>query len=263
MKLLELNNVSIRFGHKFVVKDVSWEIQEGENWAFLGLNGCGKTTLLSLLAGYMGPTSGTIKICGTEVTNNNHQLLRQTIGFVSSSFFNKVFTNEQVLDIVLSGKTESLYPNLAEVSMKDVQQARSLLDIYQLGDSLRYSYDMLSKGQQQCVLLARAQMKENRLLILDEPCEGLDILRKDLFLQQIKKYAESGVGIIYVTHHTEELSNIFHKACFMRDGTLHSTGSFNAMFTEQNLEDFFQRKVNKTVQENRIFLNFGWTKKLH
>ena len=45
MKLLELNNVSIRFGHKFVVKDVSWEIQEGENWAFLGLNGCGKTTL--------------------------------------------------------------------------------------------------------------------------------------------------------------------------------------------------------------------------
>ncbi len=262
MKLLELDNVSVRFGHKYVVKDVSWEIHDSENWAFLGLNGCGKTTLLSVLAGYTGPTSGTVKICGTEVTNSNHQLLRQKIGFVSSSFFNKIFSKEQVLDIILSGKTESLYPQFDKLSMADVQKAKNLMDVYQLGDYLRYSYDMLSRGQQQCVLLARAQMKENQLLILDEPCEGLDILKKDLFLQQIKRYAKSGVGIVYVTHHSEELTDIFHKACFMRDGKLHSTGKFAEMFTEQHLEDFFQRKVNKTIHENRIFLDFDWSEKL-
>lgn len=262
MKLLELENISVRFGQKYVVKDISWDILSGENWAFLGLNGSGKTTLLSVLAGYMGPTSGSIRLCGIDMTNENRQKLRQEIGFVSSSFFNRIFSKEQVLDIILTGKTESLYIKPEEITMTDIQKARALMNVYQLSDYLRYSYDMLSKGQQQCVLLARAQMKKNRLLILDEPCEGLDILKKDLFLQQIHKLASEGTGIVYVTHHTEELNNLFQKAIFMRDGRMHSAGDFSIMFSDENLTDFFQSKVRKSIYGDKIFLSFDWADNL-
>jgi len=258
MALVEVENATLRFGNKVVVKNVNWNINEGENWAFLGLNGCGKTSLLSMLAGYMGPVSGNIKLFDAIVTQENRKELRKNISFVSSSFFNKIFRKEQVLDIILSGITEDLFINQDVVRMRDVNKARALLAIYNLQDYLRYSYDQLSRGQQQCVLLARALMKRSRILILDEPCEGLDLLKRDLLLQQIYELTDENIGVIYVTHHTEELTPIFNKAIFMREGQIHSQGDFETMFEKRNLEDFFKRKVKKTYCAEKMLLQFDW-----
>lgn len=258
MALVEVENVTLRFGNKVVVQNVDWSVNEGENWAFLGLNGCGKTSLLSMLAGYTGPVSGNIKLFDTVVTQENRRELRRNISFVSSSFFNKIFRNEQVLDIILSGITEDFFINRDVVRVKDVNKARSLLAIYNLQDYLRYSYAQLSRGQQQCVLVARALMKKSKLLILDEPCEGLDLLKRDLLLQQINELIDENIGTIYVTHHTEELTSIFNKAIFMRDGKIHSQGNFETMFEKKNLEDFFKQKVKKMCCAEKLLLQFDW-----
>lgn len=259
MALVEVTDVTLRFGNKAVVQNANWNVNEGENWAFLGLNGSGKTSLLSMLAGYIGPASGRIKLFDTVVTQENRSKLRRNISFVSSSFFNKIFRKEQVLDIILSGITEDFFINPSVVRLKDVNKARALLAVYNMQDYIRYSYDHLSKGQQQCVLLARALMKKSRLLILDEPCEGLDLLKKDLLLQQIHELVNENIAVIYVTHHVEELTSIFNKAILMRGGQIHSQGDFEAMFEKKNLEDFFERKVKKMYCAEKLLLQFDWT----
>ncbi len=262
MAVLEAENLTVRFGYRTVVKNVTWKVEAGENWAFLGLNGCGKTTLLSVLAGYEGQTRGNLKLFDTVVTEENRSVLRQRIGFVSSSFFNRIFQREPVLDILLSGKTSGYYPDPARVRLRDVRRARELLALYGMEEQLRSSYDLLSNGQRQCVLLARALMKENDLLILDEPCEGLDILRRDLFLQQLEGFCKPSVSVLYVTHHTEELGAQFQKALFMREGKVLFTGRREEMFTPEQLESLFRQKVSVQQAGGRVFLEFDWEGKL-
>lgn len=108
MSLLKAEHLSVKEGSKEIVKDVNWEINSGENWVLFGLNGCGKTTLLSRLAGYLSPSGGKVFLFGEEVTPENQLRLRKKIGWVSSSFFDRYLRYETVLEIVLAGKYGTL-----------------------------------------------------------------------------------------------------------------------------------------------------------
>ena len=255
MALLKTENLGLKKGSKYILKDINWEIQSGDNWVLFGLNGCGKTTLLSILAGYQSGNEGYNCLFDEKVDKNNFLQLRKRIGFVSSSFFDRYLKKELVTDIVLAGKFGTL-GIAGEIADEDIQKAKSLSRMLGIEKKMRYPYDCLSKGQQQRVLIARAMMNEPEILLLDEPCSGLDMIARETFLHNIQDLAERNrMAIVYVTHHTEEILPFFNKAAFMKDGELVEKGELEEVFSQEILEKFFGVKTSILWTDQHFFIN--------
>ncbi len=253
--MMKAESLGLKKGSKYILKDIDWNIHAGENWVLFGLNGCGKTTLLSILAGYQSGNEGSNYLFGEKVDKTNYTELRKRVGFVSSSFFDKYLEKETVADIVLAGKFGTL-GIMGDITDADVQKAKAFLRMLGIEKKMRYPYDCLSKGQQQRVLIARAMMGEPKLLLLDEPCSGLDIIAREVFLHNIQDLAEqNGVAIIYVTHQTEEILPFFNKAALMKDGMLVAKGALKEVFSEEVLKPFFGVKTNVLWTEQHFFIN--------
>ena len=94
--VIEADHISCKMGYRYLLSDISWQVRPGERWVVLGMNGSGKTTLLSIIAGFQHFTSGSLKLFGQTLTADNNLPLRQRIGWVSSSFFDKYYSQESV-----------------------------------------------------------------------------------------------------------------------------------------------------------------------
>lgn len=258
MELIKAESLSVKEGRNYIVHDVNWQVNSGENWVLFGLNGCGKTTLLSILAGYTNETMGKVSLFGETLTAENVMPLRRRIGWVSSSFFDRYLHYESIQDIVLAGKHGALGFQ-GTLSNQDVRQAKALLTQFGLKSKMRYPYDTLSKGQQQRVLIARALMGKPEVLVLDEPCSGLDIYAREYFLHMLQDLAEEqGITVVYVTHHTEEILPFFDKAILMREGKIHSQGELQTVFSDANLTDFFGVTTETLWTQSHFFINLDW-----
>ena len=255
MKLLETKNLALKAGSKYIFQDINWQIEKGENWVLFGLNGCGKTTLLSVMAGYQRACCGEIYLHDYALDEENYGLFREKIGLVSSSFFNRFFRHEIIQDIIMAGKYGSLGFQ-DEMEDADVRRAKALLDVFGLKSKARYPYDTISKGQQQMVLIARALMVNPEILLLDEPCSGLDIIVKERFLHLIQDLvAESGTTLLYVTHHTEEISPLFSKAALMKQGKIYAQGDLKEVFADGVLSEFLETPAKVIWSEKHFFID--------
>lgn len=255
MSLVKAENLGLRKGSKEILKDINWEIHAGENWVLFGLNGCGKTTLLSILSGYQSGNEGCSYLFDEKLDKVNFMTLRNRIGFVSSSFFDRYLKKETVSDIVLAGKFGTL-GIMGDISDEDVRKAKRYLRELGIEKKMRYPYDCLSKGQQQRVLIARALMNDPEILLLDEPCSGLDIIAREVFLHSIMSLAEEkNISIIYVTHHTEEILPFFNRAALMKNGELVAQGPLQEVFRSDVLGDFFGVKTDVLWTDKHFFIN--------
>lgn len=172
--VIEVKKLCCKSGYRYLLHNINWEVQKGDHWIVFGMNGCGKTTLLSIIAGYNDFTTGSVKIFGEAYNNDNILQNRKKIGWVSSSFFDKYLTWESALNIVLSGLTGTLSIQF-DITDADVKKAKKLLKELRLGDKINQPFCLMSKGERQCVLIARALISNPEILILDEPGTGLDI----------------------------------------------------------------------------------------
>lgn len=241
--LIDLENVSCKNGYKYLLRDVSWKVKPGEHWIVFGMNGSGKTTLLSIIAGFKELTSGIVKVFGQEFSNNTALEIRKKIGWVSSSFFDKHYTKESALDIVLSGKSGTLGLDF-NITLDDVYVAKQLLEELKLGDKINYGFDTMSKGERQNVLIARALISNPEILILDEPCTGLDVYNRSYLFSTIEELARNkGITIIYVTHYLEEVTPLFSKALLLKNGRIFAYGNTKEIFTEQYMETLLEHPV--------------------
>lgn len=253
--MIRIDNVSLHRNGKDILKGVSWTVKKGEHWSILGLNGSGKTSLLNVVNGYLFPSSGHVEVLGEVFGKTYIPNLRKEIGLVSSSLQQRISPFNSVLSIILSGKFASI--GLYEaVEQKDVDQARSymsMLNIEQLEDS---SYDILSQGERQRVLIARALMANPKILILDEPCNGLDIIAREELLQFIEKVAnqEDGPTLIYVTHYVEEILPCFTKTLLMKEGQTFLQGDTKELLTEPVLTEFFERPIAVQLEQERTWV---------
>ncbi|MEW9122427.1 MAG: ABC transporter ATP-binding protein [Thermotaleaceae bacterium] len=256
--VIELKEVSFIRDKKYILKDVNWSVSPGEHWAILGLNGSGKTSLLNMINGYHFPSEGEIAVLGKVFGKFDLRELRKSIGWVSSSLQEKLYMNESVTDIVLSGKFASigLYERTEEI---DREKALSLLTRLGCADLANRPYQSLSQGEKQKVLIARGLMPSPALLILDEPCTGLDIFSKEQLLSMIEKLSGEADAptLIYVTHHTEEILPVFNHSLLLRRGQVHSSGKTDSVLTEKNLSDFFEASVSFEKIQNRIWLRLA------
>lgn len=250
--LIDLDNVSCKNGHKYLLRNVSWKVKPGEHWVVFGMNGSGKTTLLSIIAGFKHFTSGTVKVFEQEFSNLNILEIRRKIGWVSSSFFDKYYSKESALNIVLSGKNGILGLDF-NITLEDVRKAKYLLQELRLGDKINYSFDMMSKGERQNVLIARALFSNPEILILDEPCTGLDVYNRSYLFSTIEDLAQKKeLSIIYVTHYVEEIIPLFSKGMLLKNGTVFAKGNTENLFTEKVISNMLgysvkiKRNIDKT-----------------
>ena len=248
--VIKAEKVCCQSGQHYLLKDIDWEVKQGEHWIVFGLNGSGKTTLLSAIAGYKQHTAGKLEVLGQVYDDTTLFSLSKQIGWVSASFFDKYYSSETVLCIVLSGLFGTLGIG-AEISDQDVQKARALLEQWHIGHKSDMPFSMLSKGEQQNVLIARALISDPKILVLDEPGTGLDVFARENLLQWVKLIAETTeTTIIYVTHYPEEIQPCFEKCLLLQHGQVLANGSIDEVFQSDVLSNVLGEPVMVQKNEN-------------
>ena len=222
--IIQMKNVNVQYDEKVVLKQFNWSVREGENWKIVGPNGAGKSTLLSLISGdNLQAYSNEIYLFGRRRGSGESVWdIKKKIGLVSSELQVRYRESVSVLKVVLSGFFDTIgyYQEASETQKKTALNWLNFLEIKQLTEE---NFNRLSYGQQRLILLARAMVKSPQLLILDEPCQGLDNTNRKRVLDLIDHIGiNSGTQILYVTHVAEDhLNCLHHELDFIqtKDGT--------------------------------------------
>ncbi|MED3687753.1 ABC transporter ATP-binding protein [Peribacillus butanolivorans] len=256
--VISLKNINWKRNGNQILNGVSWEVQTGEHWALLGLNGSGKTSLLKMITGYQWPNSGgEVSVLGNIFGKTNIPELRKSIGWVSSSLDQEYQSrpNDTALEVVLSGKFASigLYEEITE---NDIKKANKLLDQFRIKHLSSQFIQSLSQGEKRKAMIARALMSSPRLLILDEPCNGLDIYSKEELLTTIEDLtaAPNGPTILYVTHHIEEIVPSITHALLINSGNVIAKGDKKNTLTESLLEKTFRVPITLEWDNDRPWI---------
>jgi len=254
---LELRDVSYVAGSKKILDSINWIVQSGEHWAILGPNGSGKTTLLKLACGYLWPNAGGVVLRqGKELTYLPE--LRKSIGWVTAALADEIPAQERAIDTVISGKFAQigyLGGIWGEASRHDYARARSYLSELSCAHLAEREFGTLSQGEQQKVLIARARMTRPYLIVLDEPCAGMDPGAREKFLISL-----AGLGrrkklpaLIYVTHHIEEILPLFRRTLVLRGGRILRAGATRDALGADVLEDLYGVSMTIVRGKNRYW----------
>jgi len=212
--LVQMWNVNVHYGEKVVLKNFYWSVEQEENWKIVGPNGSGKTTLLSLICGdNLQAYANEIYLFGRRRgTGESIWDIKQKIGFVSSEFQVRYRQPITALKVVLSGFFDSIgYYQPASVTQKE--KAFSLMELLEITNLADLDFTLLSYGQQRLILIARAMIKSPPLLILDEPCQGLDRTNRNRVLELVDLVGQNTTTqILYVTHAAAD-----HLICLPRE----------------------------------------------
>ena len=241
--IVYFNEITWRRNDQEILQDINWQIKEGEHWAILGLNGSGKTSLLNIITGYNYPTSGKMTVLDRLFGRTDLSELRKSIGYVSSALerFQETIQLEPVENVIVSGKFAS-FGIYEEVSEADWQQADQILSDLRLDYLKGKKYQVLSQGERRRVLIGRALMSQPEILILDEPCSGLDILSREEVLELMDDI-KANTHLLYVTHHIEEITEAISHVALVRDGKLVATGEKHDVLTDALLSETFKIPV--------------------
>ena len=253
--VLEVDNLCIERDGTVILRDVDWRVQRGEHWVILGANGSGKTSLLSALTGYLMPTSGEISVLGETYGESDWRELRKQIGLVSSSVRQMMADDEPALATVASGKF-AIIDFWGRVTRTEKIQARKLLRQVECEYLAGREWRVLSQGERQRVLIGRALMAKPRVLILDEPCAGLDPAAREHFLKFLQRLGtqRNSPTLILVTHHVEEIMPVFSHVLILEAGQVLVKGSKLNVLNSKNLSTAFCATMKITANADRYGL---------
>ena len=236
---IRLEHISKHFGSVVAVDDVDFTIAEGEFFSLLGASGCGKTTLLRMLAGFESPTEGEIYIDGAEVSSVPPHRRPTNMVFQNYAIFPHLDVRQNIAYGLRSLKLSK------EETTKRVENALSMVKLPGFGDR---KSDELSGGQRQRIALARALIKEPKVLLLDEPLGALDKkLREEMQLELRQLQQSLGITFIFVTHDQEEALTLSDRIAIMSGGKVLQMGS---------PEEIYQRPSNVQVADFIGQMNF-------
>lgn len=238
--ILNLKHLRLERGGTVILDDVTWRIAPGEHWVVLGANGSGKTSLLSAITGYFMPTAGEIELLGQRYGESDWRELRCRVGIVSSAIRQRIGDQEPALDTIISGR-RAMIDLWGRVSATERREGRRILAQVEVSYLAERPWGVLSQGERQRVLIGRALMARPRVLILDEPCAGLDPAAREHFLQFIQRLGRqnNSPALVLVTHHVEEIMPAFSHALVLRAGRVLACGRKQSVLNSRVLSQAF------------------------
>ncbi len=222
-QLIRIRHADVFLKRKKILRDISWVMRKGEHWAVIGRNGAGKSTLLKLIAGDLYPAlGGEVHRFGAKDSGSVWDL-RKRIGIVSPDVQHEYSYGIKGIDAVVSGFFSSigLYDEITSAQIETARYWMEFFDILQLSER---SLSSLSYGEQRKILVARAMVNSPDILILDEPCSGLDSAARAGFLSFITQIAAAGVALIMTTHRPDEIPLSFTHIMVLDKGKIIAQG---------------------------------------
>jgi molybdate transport system ATP-binding protein len=225
-ELIRMKSTTVRYGGHIVLDHIDWTVRRGENWAVLGPNGSGKSKLLELITGdnVQGYANDIYLFGRKKGSGESIWEIKEKLSIVSAEFQLRYQVRIPAYDVICSGFFDSigLYQSCTEEQRQRVREWLGLLNMQAVS---RKRFDHLSHGQQRLILLARAMVKSPVLMILDEPCEGLDYANRRKVLDFMEFIgSQTATDLIYVTHHKEELPPCITHALVLDKGKIAAVG---------------------------------------
>lgn len=260
--VVEVAGLSVERDGTTILNGIDWRVRRGENWVILGANGSGKTSLLSALTGYLMPSRGDVRVLGECFGESDWRELRKHIGLVSSSIGQKMPGEENALDTVVSGKN-AMIELWGRVTRAERSRARAWLEKVECAHLEKRPWRALSQGERQRVLIARALMADPALLILDEPCAGLDPVARETFLRFLRRLAagKEAPTLVLVTHHVEEIVPAFSHVLLLKNGRVLADGPKGRVLTTPLLSKTFGSSLALDNKRGRYQLRVQSTRR--
>jgi iron complex transport system ATP-binding protein len=250
---LRLRGIAVVRDGVAILDGIDWDIGPGERWAVLGPNGSGKTTLLRVAGMRLLPTQGTVEVLGETYGRSDARAVRRRVAFVSQNILRGLRPTLSAHDVVLTGRDAALETWWGRYDEEDHRRARTLLDAAGLGEAGERPFGVLSDGERQQVLLARALMADPELLLLDEPAAGLDLgARERLVVHLAALAADPGTPpLVLVTHHVEELPAGITHVALVRGGRLVTAGQATDVLTTDHVSACFGVPISVHLSDGR------------
>jgi len=258
MAIVELRDITYIREGQTILSGVSWRIEPRQHWALLGANGSGKTTLLKVITGYEWPSAGEVAVLGQRFGECDLRALRKLVGWVSSAVLHQFPLHNTARDVVASGLDASigLYRDFTDAEWAAAEAALTRVGATAVTGR---AYRLLSQGEQQRVLIARALVNRPALLILDEPCAGLDPAARERFLEDLEgltRPADAPTTIL-VTHHIEEIGPWVSDVLVLRGGRMLAVGAREAVLRAEVLAEAFEGVCRVEAVDGRYYLRWN------
>jgi iron complex transport system ATP-binding protein len=250
----ELRSVSVQLGDRWVLREVSLAIESPGVTALLGPNGCGKSTLARVLLGQTWPARGTVRLLGHTLGRVDLQSLRRSVQLVQATPVHGPSIGTTTLKVVCTGPfgTIDLYDPVPASLQQRALELLDRLGVARLADA---PFHTLSTGERMRTLISRALCAEPKLLILDEPTAGLDLVARDALVRSIDamSIAPDAPAVLLITHHVEELPRGTRQVALMRDGSITHAGPMRETLTNKRLSACFGAPVEVTEREGHYW----------
>jgi iron complex transport system ATP-binding protein len=254
---LILKNTGLWREGKVILRDINLEVRKGQHWAILGPNGSGKTMLMMVAAGYQPASSGRIFLVNGWMSEIAIPELRKHIGIVSERFTQQIiryYPRITGLQLVLSG----LYGKIGlfrKITNEERQKALEVLcqmDARELAD---VPFFKMSTGKRQICMIGRSRIAENALLLLDEPCAGLDVPSRENLLKHIDTTTglDNGPTVILITHHIEEIVDGITHVLLLKDGMVFAAGPKEEIVDSESISELFNTSLRVECANGRFW----------
>jgi iron complex transport system ATP-binding protein len=239
-----------------ILRKVAWQVERGQHWAVLGPNGAGKSSLLSIVAGYEWPSRGGVAVLGETYGKCDMRALKERIGWVSSSLFSWLPARQSARKVVATG-IHATIGNWHELSPEDLVRADDALRRIGAYSFRNKPYGVLSQGEKQRVMIARALVTKPDLLILDEPCAGLDPGTRERLIADVDRLCAKpdGATLILVSHHVEEIPPHATHALLLKEGSTLAAGALNEVLTDALLTELYDFACTVDQTDGRYWLH--------
>ena len=241
MSILRADKVGFQYGEQWVLRDVTFEVREGEVLGIIGPNGAGKTTLLKILDGILTPREGHVWLRDRDISQTGREAVAKEIGVVPQDY--SMYFPFSVEEIVLMGRTPHL-GLLRFEGQKDFAIARRAMEMTDTTGFSRRGMGELSGGERQRVLIARAITQEPQILLLDEPTTYLDIKHQVALFQLMKMLHEKkNLTVIVVTQDINLAAQYCDRVLLLKNGRFFSMGPPGEVITSENIQKVYETDV--------------------
>ena len=239
--MLEVRDISVAFGQRTIIDDVTFDLRAGDIVALLGPNGAGKTTLLRSLNGTVPSAHGTITIKGIPLADLSRREIAQNIAVVAQE--NETKFPITVLAFVLAGRF-TRGAAFGWETPADIKAAHDALKLCDLGEFSGRLMNELSGGERQRVVLARALAAETAILLLDEPTANLDLAHQALMFRLVRDRCRNAkAAAIVITHDLNLAGEFADTALLLKSGRVYARGTTRQVFTNENLREVYDVQV--------------------